>query len=105
MIWIVHRAYLNDPQLAVINFNNIHMPPPHVELRIAPKLMKALKTNTHVQELSLVNSNLQKESGPDLGAALSENKTLKTLNLESNWLESGAIRAISEGIAENSCSG
>mmetsp|Transcript_83546 Transcript_83546/g.165823 ORF Transcript_83546/g.165823 Transcript_83546/m.165823 type:complete len:343 (-) Transcript_83546:61-1089(-) len=105
MIWMVHRAHLNDPALTVINFNNMHMPPPHVELRIAPKLMKALQTNTHVVELSLVNSNLQKESGPDLAAALCENKTLKMLNLESNWLESAAIRAISQGIAENPCSG
>eukprot|EP00435_Cladocopium_sp_Y103_P026669 s1004_g6.t1 len=35
MIWMVHRAHLNDPTLTDFNFNNLHMPPAHLEDLVA----------------------------------------------------------------------
>jgi len=102
MIWMVHRAYLNDPTLSDFNFNNMHMPEPHIEGRIAPKLVKAMETNTYIQCLSLVNSNLMKAQGLELAVSLRNNKSLRTLNLESNNLDSQAVREIVEGIRANS---
>eukprot|EP00931_Biecheleriopsis_adriatica_P010249 TRINITY_DN11132_c0_g1_i1.p1 TRINITY_DN11132_c0_g1~~TRINITY_DN11132_c0_g1_i1.p1 ORF type:complete len:929 (+),score=222.04 TRINITY_DN11132_c0_g1_i1:38-2824(+) len=101
MIWMVHRAYLDDPSLTDFNFNNLHMPPPHVEERIAPKLMKALATNTHIETLSLVNSNLHKAQGPQLADALRANKHLVHLMVETNLLDSECLRALVLALKDN----
>ena len=45
---MVHRAWLNDPELTVFDFDHLHMPLPHLEPRIAPKLCKAMGHNTHI---------------------------------------------------------
>jgi len=62
MIWMVHRAWLNDPTLIEFSFNSMHMPLPHLESRIAPKLMEAMKSNTYIEVLSLSNANVQKST-------------------------------------------
>mmetsp|Transcript_45354 Transcript_45354/g.84581 ORF Transcript_45354/g.84581 Transcript_45354/m.84581 type:complete len:637 (-) Transcript_45354:150-2060(-) len=101
MIWMVHRVWLNDPCLTDLNFSNMHMPPPHIEKRIAPKLMEALLWNCHLESLTLSNSNLVKASGVQLAHALRSNQTLQTLNLESNWLDSNAVRELALAIKDN----
>jgi hypothetical protein len=101
MIWMVHRAYLNDPSLVEIDFSNMHMPFPHEEKRIAPKLMKALKWNSHIQVLLLTNANLQPASGFELAEALAENKSIRVLDIECNFLDSSAVRDIAAGIGRN----
>jgi len=101
MIWMVHRAFLDDPMLTDFNFNHCKMPLPHEEWRVAPKLMKALESNTHIECLSLVKTNLQKPQGHELAKALSENCTLKVVNIESNHLDSSCMQRIAEGIAAN----
>jgi hypothetical protein len=101
MIWMVHRAYLNDPTLTDLNFNNIHMPPPHIDERIAPKLVKAIGANTHIEVLSLANSNLIKAQAADLAASLAKNRTLRVVSLESNQLDSQAVKDIAQAIAGN----
>ncbi len=35
MIWMVHRCWLNDPTLDVLDFSCMEMPLPHVEPRCA----------------------------------------------------------------------
>lgn len=79
----------------------MHMPPPHIEARIAPKLAKAMATNTHIEVLSLVNSNLIKSEGVVLAQSLASNTTLKVLNLENNLLDSNAVREIAVQLARN----
>jgi hypothetical protein len=102
MIWMVHRAYLNDPTLVEFNFSNMHMPPSYVEERIAPKLMKAMATNTHIKILALPNSNMQKTQGHELAESLKVNVSLEKLNLENNSLDSDCIRAMASSLSENS---
>eukprot|EP00930_Biecheleria_cincta_P047085 TRINITY_DN32576_c0_g1_i1.p1 TRINITY_DN32576_c0_g1~~TRINITY_DN32576_c0_g1_i1.p1 ORF type:complete len:707 (-),score=116.28 TRINITY_DN32576_c0_g1_i1:406-2526(-) len=101
MIWMVHRAWLNDPTLVDFNFNNMHMPPGHLEKRIAPKLMAAMEKNTHIEVLSLSNSNVQRSQGIELANSLRSNTTLRTLNLECNFLDSDSVRQIADGIKSN----
>lgn len=101
MIWMVHRAWLNDPSLIDFDFGGMHMPPPHLELRIAPKLMEALRTNTHIEVLYLANSNLQRAQGSELAQALLTNTTLRFINVESNSLDSTAVREIAQAIRQN----
>jgi GNAT superfamily N-acetyltransferase len=101
MIWMVHRAWLNDPALTDLNFTNMHMPLPHDEPRIAPKLMQAMEKNTHIEVLSLSNANVQKSQGLELADALRVNCTVSTINLESNCLDSNAVREMALSIKEN----
>mmetsp|Transcript_651 Transcript_651/g.1597 ORF Transcript_651/g.1597 Transcript_651/m.1597 type:complete len:647 (+) Transcript_651:56-1996(+) len=101
MVWMVHRAWLNDPSLVDFCFNNMHMPPGHIEPRIAPKLMAALAWNTHIEVLSLSNSSMQRAEVAEMSASLRRNTTLVTINLESNWLDSTAVRELALAIKDN----
>lgn len=105
MVWMVHRAWLNDPTLTDFNFNNLNMPLPHLEPRIAPKLMKAMEHNTCITSLQVAHSNLQKPQGHQLSEALRKNTTLKILNIESNSLDSDAVKAIAVALQENDKTG
>jgi len=101
MVWMVHRVHLNDPSLTEFNFNNLWMPLGHAEPRIAPKLVKALAHNTHLKNLQLSHTNLQKPEGQLLAESLKANETLEFLNVESNNLDSYTIKAIAEALSEN----
>jgi len=101
MVWMVHRAWLNDETLTELNFNHNKMPLPHEEWRVAPKLMKALETNTHMQYLSLAQSNLQKPQGHELAEALKKNCTLKMVNIESNNLDSACMQQVAHAVGLN----
>lgn len=101
MIWMVHRAWLNDTSLTEFNFSNMTMPLPHMEPRIAPKLMKAMGHNTVITSLLLAHSNLQKPQGHELAESLQKNSTLKILNIESNSLDSDAITACATALNAN----
>merc|ERR1711957_687716 len=101
MIWMVHRAFLNDPTLVDFNFSHCKMPLPHEEWRVAPKLMKALETNTHIKRLNMANSNMQKPQGHEMGEALKKNCTVQVVNLESNCIDSSCMVDIAEGIGHN----
>jgi len=63
--------------------------------------MMAIGANTHIEVLSLVNSNLRRQQGIELAAALRANGTIKMINLEANYLDSQAVREIAEAITTN----
>jgi hypothetical protein len=98
MLWMVHRAHLNDPSLVDLSFSNMKMPLPHLEPRIAPKLMKALEHNDSICKLELANSNLQKPQGVQLAQSLLVNKTLKMINVETNSLDSESLIACANSL-------
>eukprot|EP00928_Gymnodinium_smaydae_P018918 TRINITY_DN17207_c0_g2_i1.p1 TRINITY_DN17207_c0_g2~~TRINITY_DN17207_c0_g2_i1.p1 ORF type:complete len:665 (+),score=152.73 TRINITY_DN17207_c0_g2_i1:76-1995(+) len=101
MIWMVHRAWLNDPSLVEFDFSGANMPPPHIEPRIAPKLMAAMSWNTHIEVLNLNSANLQRSQGFELADALARNKTVRYVNIDSNCLDSSAVKQIAVAIGEN----
>lgn len=101
MVWMVHRAHLNDPTLKEFNFSNLKMPLPTVEQRVAPKLMVALENNTHITALLLPASNLRRAQGPGLAKAMSKNVTLQIVNVDSNDLEPTTIMAVAQAIQDN----
>merc|ERR1719401_609281 len=101
MIWMVHRASLDDPTLLDLNFDNMRMPEPHIESRIVSKLMKAMETNTHIKVLSLKNSNLMKAQGLELGRALAVNTTLRVVHVQHNFLDSPAVAALATDLEKN----
>lgn len=101
MIWMVHRAHLNDPTLDKFDFTNMPMPPGKEEPRIAPKLMKAIATNTIIESLLLANTRLQAIEGKILAESLAINTHLKILNIDSNFLRGPELEAVAQAAGTN----
>lgn len=87
----------NDPKLDTLNLNN------HADVtpEILEEVIKQLETNTNLQRLYLANTRMTDRVAKLLGAALSKNYTLKSLNMESNFLTGEGIMAIVRVIETN----
>mmetsp|Transcript_50611 Transcript_50611/g.114966 ORF Transcript_50611/g.114966 Transcript_50611/m.114966 type:complete len:596 (+) Transcript_50611:474-2261(+) len=101
MVWMVHRVWLDDPDLSELSFAGKQMPDPASCSFIAPKLVDALKTNTHLEILLLQDSNLHKSSGLTLADSLEHNHSLRIVNVEQNKLDSEVARRIGETLLAN----
>merc|ERR1740117_1284152 len=98
MIWMVHRAHLNDPTLLKFDFTNLKMPSGDLEPRISPKFALAMEENTFITDLVLACSNLQGTEAACLAVSLRSNKTLLKLNIDSNALQALELESIANGV-------
>jgi len=101
MLWVVHRLHLNDPTLTDVDFSCVEIPAPHLEPRIGPKLMKALKTNEHCKKLNLSLTSLRSGQADELCEALKLNKALESLDISNNLLASDRIISLANAIKSN----
>eukprot|EP00927_Polykrikos_kofoidii_P065444 TRINITY_DN61193_c0_g1_i1.p1 TRINITY_DN61193_c0_g1~~TRINITY_DN61193_c0_g1_i1.p1 ORF type:complete len:506 (+),score=91.96 TRINITY_DN61193_c0_g1_i1:46-1563(+) len=101
MLWMAHRAWMNDPELTVLDFSNLSMPDPNIEPRVAPKLADAIGHNTSITHLLLSNSNLQTVDGIALAKSLKKNTTLQVLSIDVNNLDSTVIQQCCDSLCEN----
>merc|ERR1719356_903577 len=104
MMWMVHRAWLNDPTLTVLDFTNLHMPLPNEEPRVAPKLMEALHRNTHIKSLLLSHSNFRNPQALEMADALRVNTSLEVVNIEGNWVDPDGALEIAHSLTDNQVS-
>ncbi|XP_023223701.1 tropomodulin-like [Centruroides sculpturatus] len=72
----------NDPHLNSLNWNNIK----NISKEKFKRLFDGLQNNTYLETLSLANTDLNDLSCEDLVECLKINKTLTSLNVESNYL-------------------
>ncbi|XP_034850783.1 tropomodulin-2 isoform X2 [Mirounga leonina] len=79
----------NDPSLQEVNLNNIK------------EFAKALETNTHVKKFSLAATRSNDPVAIAFADMLKVNKTLKSLNIESNFITGSGILALVEALREN----
>merc|ERR1739836_57164 len=86
MIWMVHRAHLNDPTLKKFDFTNLKMPSGFEEPLISPKLAAAMAWNDQIEELLLPSTNFQNAEAAVLATSVRKNKTMRELNIDSNTL-------------------
>jgi len=68
---------------------------------LAPKLVKAMASNTFITNLKLANCNLQGAEGRELGEALKKNTTIRRLSIDSNMLAPADLEAVIQGLKEN----
>jgi hypothetical protein len=102
MVWMVHRVFLNDPSVQELDFKRCSMPSARDEPRIAPKLLRALRSNTHLRVLKLECANLEGEDqARELAESLRANRTLEVLNLESNCFTPSDLEVIFSSLAHN----
>ncbi|KAL0882154.1 hypothetical protein ABMA27_000708 [Loxostege sticticalis] len=83
----VKRVQENDQKLTDLNWNNIK----NISDEKFEKLFEALKTNTHLEVLSLVNVGLNDRTAQLLADALQVNSTLRVVNVETNFISPAGV--------------
>ncbi|XP_049869756.1 tropomodulin-1 isoform X1 [Pectinophora gossypiella] len=83
----VKRVQDNDQKLTDLNWNNIK----NISDEKFEKLFEALKTNTHLEVLCLVNVGLTDRSAALLATALEANSTLRVVNVETNFISPAGV--------------
>ncbi|XP_062357267.1 tropomodulin-2 isoform X2 [Cinclus cinclus] len=93
----LQRIKANDPSLTEINLNNIK----NIPIPTLKEFAKALETNTHVKTFSLAATRSNDPVAIAFADMLKVNKTLKSLNVESNFITGTGILALIEALRKN----
>ncbi|NWI10102.1 TMOD4 protein, partial [Crypturellus soui] len=88
----------NDGALQDVNLNNIK----DIPISTLKDICEAMKTNTHVKRLSLVATRSNDPVANAVAEMLAENKTLESLNIESNFITSAGMLSIIKAMYNNS---
>lgn len=87
----------NDSSLKHLNLNNIK----NISIERLCEVCDALKTNTQLETLEIASTAATDKVAKTLAKALVDNKTLKNLNIESNFISGEAILEIMKAINKN----
>ncbi|XP_030621835.1 tropomodulin-2 [Chanos chanos] len=93
----LQRIKTNDATLTEVNLNNIK----NIPIPTLKDFAKAMETNTHVKKFSLAATRSNDPVAVAFSDMLRENKTLKSLNLESNFITSAGVQALVEALRDN----
>ncbi|XP_065107382.2 tropomodulin-2 isoform X1 [Paramisgurnus dabryanus] len=93
----LQRIKSNDPSLTEVNLNNIK----NIPIPTLKDIAKAMERNTHVKKFSLAATRSNDPVAVAFSDMLRENKTLKSLNLESNFITGVGVQALVEGLRDN----
>ncbi|KAM4663868.1 tropomodulin-4 [Discoglossus pictus] len=88
----------NASDLEEVNLNNIQ----DIPIPTLKEICSAMKSNTHVKKLSLVGTRSNDPVAYAVAEMLKENKTLQTLNIESNFISSTGMMAVMQAMKKNS---
>mmetsp|Transcript_42727 Transcript_42727/g.110477 ORF Transcript_42727/g.110477 Transcript_42727/m.110477 type:complete len:854 (+) Transcript_42727:61-2622(+) len=112
MIWMVHRVYLNDPELKELDFSTYGLPAWDEESRIVPKLWGALVHNEHLRNLLLADCNLlvpyvhrpttRDEQVESMANALAVSRSLRVLDVACNFFGPVDLQVLFGALAKNS---
>ncbi|XP_038223103.1 tropomodulin-1 isoform X2 [Zerene cesonia] len=83
----IKRVQENDQKFTDLNWNNIK----NISDEKFEKLFEGLKTNTHLEVLSLVNVGLNDRTAQLLADALEMNSTLRVVNVETNFISPAGV--------------
>ncbi|XP_061830664.1 tropomodulin-2 [Nerophis lumbriciformis] len=87
----------NDPSLVEVNLNNIK----NIPIPTLKDLAKAMEKNTHVSKFSMAATRSNDPVAVALADMLRENKTLRSLNLESNFITGAGIQTLIHALRDN----
>ncbi|KAM9169048.1 tropomodulin-4 [Mergus octosetaceus] len=94
----LRQIQANDGVLEDVNLNNIK----DIPISTLKAICEAMKTNTHVKKLSLVATRSNDPVATAVAEMLTENKTLQSLNIESNFITSAGMMSIIKAMYQNS---
>ncbi|XP_049633625.1 leiomodin-3 [Suncus etruscus] len=86
----LRRVRQNDPEMTELNLNNIENIPKEMLL----DFVNAMKKNKHIKTFSLANVGADENVAFALANMLRENRSITTLNIESNFITGKGIVAI-----------
>ncbi|KAK4317711.1 hypothetical protein Pmani_011222, partial [Petrolisthes manimaculis] len=92
----INKLTNDDPMMKELNFNNIR----NISDEKFSTLLQSLSENRHLEFLSMSNVGLCDRHLPDLTHSLTNNTTLKTLNLETNNISPSGIVTIMEALVK-----
>nr|XP_060611257.1 tropomodulin-2 [Anolis sagrei ordinatus] len=93
----LQRIKANDPTLLEVNLNNIK----NIPIPTLKELAKAMETNAHVTKFSLAATRSNDPVAIAFADMLKVNKTLKSLNIESNFITGTGILALIDALKGN----
>ncbi|XP_028812378.1 tropomodulin-2 isoform X2 [Denticeps clupeoides] len=93
----LQRIKSNDASLAEVNLNNIK----NIPIPTLKDFAKAMEKNTQVKKFSLAASRSNDPVAVAFSDMLRLNKTLRSLNLESNFITSAGVQALVEALRDN----
>ncbi|NWX67921.1 TMOD4 protein, partial [Alca torda] len=93
----LRQIQANDGALEEVNLNNIK----DIPISTLKAICEAMKTNTHVKKLSLVATRSNDPVASAVAEMLMENKTLQSLNIESNFITSTGMMSIIKAMYHN----
>ncbi|ELV10621.1 Tropomodulin-3 [Tupaia chinensis] len=91
------RIKENDARLVEVNLNNIK----NIPIPTLKDFAKALETNTHVKYFSFAATRSNDPVAVAFADMLKVNKTLKSLNMESNFITGTGILAVIDALRDN----
>ncbi|KAF6732636.1 Tropomodulin-3 [Oryzias melastigma] len=93
----LQRIKSNDSSLKEVNLNNIK----NIPIPTLKDFAKAMEKNTHVTKFSLAATRSNDPVAVAFSDMLRENKTLKSLNLESNFITGVGVQALVDALRDN----
>ncbi|XP_021013527.1 tropomodulin-4 isoform X2 [Mus caroli] len=94
---MLKRVRSNDKELEEVNLNNIQ----DIPIPVLSDLCEAMKTNTYVRSFSLVATKSGDPIANAVADMLRENRSLQSLNIESNFISSTGLMAVLKAVREN----
>uniref|UniRef100_A0A3B4ZRV5 Tropomodulin 3 n=1 Tax=Stegastes partitus TaxID=144197 RepID=A0A3B4ZRV5_9TELE len=93
----LQRIKSNDSSLTEVNLNNIK----NIPIPTLKDFAKAMEKNTQVKKFSLAATRSNDPIAVAFSEMLRENKTLRSLNLESNFITGAGVQALVDALRDN----
>ncbi|XP_062326879.1 tropomodulin-2 isoform X2 [Osmerus eperlanus] len=93
----LQRIKSDDSSLTDVNLNNIK----NIPIPTLKDFAKAMENNTHVKKFSLAATRSNDPIAVAFSEMLRENKTLRCLNLESNFITGAGVQALVDALRDN----
>ncbi|XP_076860566.1 uncharacterized protein lmod1b [Brachyhypopomus gauderio] len=94
----LERVCCNDPGMTELNVNNSEV----IKVNTLIQFAEALKNNTHIKTFALANCRADDHVAYAIAGTLRNNKTITSINLDSNLLTSKGIMALVQALQHNS---
>uniref|UniRef100_A0A673BKD0 Tropomodulin-3-like n=1 Tax=Sphaeramia orbicularis TaxID=375764 RepID=A0A673BKD0_9TELE len=93
----LQRIKNNDSSLIEVNLNNIK----NIPIPTLKDFAKAMEKNIHVKKFSMAATRSNDPVAVAFSEMLRENKTLRSLNLESNFITGAGVQALVDALRDN----
>ncbi|XP_051529107.1 leiomodin-1-like [Myxocyprinus asiaticus] len=94
----LERVHRNDPEMTDLNVNNSEV----IKTKTLVQFAEALKNNTHIKTFSLANCRADDHVAYAIAETLRNNKSITSINMDSNLLTSKGIMALIYALQHNS---